>query len=106
MTEQELRPFCDLTRKATAYPWSEGKSSYASNGRIIIRVPRVNGSTYIARTGKGKHATTASCTMSALMAARACAEKVFAGRKPCVTEIVGDSTHMMFNAHPTAGGPH
>lgn len=45
MTEQDLMKFCDTdmqsSRSGISKPWSAGKWTYATNGHIIVRVPRI-----------------------------------------------------------------
>ncbi len=43
MDKNDLQPFCseDESRKGITQPWSEGEYSYATNGCILIRVPRL-----------------------------------------------------------------
>ncbi len=41
MTVAELVQFCHPERKSCARPWSSGPFTYATNGHILIRVPRL-----------------------------------------------------------------
>ena len=42
MTEKDLQIFCGPDdRAAIAHPWSEGEFTYATTGKILVRVPRL-----------------------------------------------------------------
>lgn len=43
MDEKDLLPFCskDETRRGITQPWSQGPYTYATNGVILIRIPRI-----------------------------------------------------------------
>lgn len=41
MTTQELQRYCDPARQALATPWSRGDYTYATDGRVAARVPRL-----------------------------------------------------------------
>jgi len=44
VTREQLQRFCEVDGRATlAHPWSDGVHTYASDGRIIVRVDRVVG---------------------------------------------------------------
>ena len=41
MTKDDLMKFCNPRKIRISVPWSDGEYSYATNGHIIVRVPRV-----------------------------------------------------------------
>lgn len=41
MDKQTLQRFCDKTNKMLSEPWTFGEFSYATNGRIMVRVPNL-----------------------------------------------------------------
>jgi hypothetical protein len=41
MNKDDLMPFCEASRKGIAQPWSAGDYTYATNGRVLIRIPRL-----------------------------------------------------------------
>ncbi len=43
MTKEELMPFCDEEIPNFKEPWTKGNWTYATNGKICIRVPAVDG---------------------------------------------------------------